>query len=45
MTPKEGVADWAKDNKISAGAADRLFEEGFTSLEAFKLLDEEDLSE
>ena len=31
-------------NKINVGAMERLFEEGFTSLEALKLLNEEDLS-
>ena len=44
MTPEEVVAEWARENKINAGAVEKLFEEGFTSLEALKLLDEEDLS-
>lgn len=44
MTPEEVVTNWASQNMISAGAVDKLFEEGFTSLEALKLLDEEDLS-
>ena len=30
---------------INSGAVEKLFEEGFTSLEALRLLDEEDLSE
>ena len=38
------MLQWARENKISEGAVDRLFEEGFTSLEALRLLDEEDLS-
>ena len=44
MTPEEVVAEWARENKINAGTVEKLFEEGFTSLEALKLLDEEDLS-
>lgn len=43
MTPEEVVADWAREN-ISDGAVDKLFEEGFNSLQALRLLDEEDLS-
>ena len=44
MSSEEVVLQWARENKISQGAVDRLFEEGFTSLEALRLLDEEDLS-
>ena len=44
MTPEEVVVEWVQENKINAGAVEKLFEEGFTSLEALKLLDEEDLS-
>ena len=44
MSSEEVVLQWARENKISEGAVDRLFEEGFTSLEALRLLDEEDLS-
>lgn len=44
MTPEEVVADWARENMISDGAVDKLFEEGFNSLQALRLLDEEDLS-
>ena len=34
MSSEEVVLQWARDNKISEGAVERLFEEGFTSLEA-----------
>ena len=34
MTPEEVVVDWARENKINNGAMEKLFEEGFTSLEA-----------
>ena len=44
MTPEEVVANWARENMISAGAVEKLFEEGFTSFEALKFLDDEDLS-
>lgn len=44
MSSEEVVSQWARENKISTAAVDKLFEEGFTSLEALKLLDEEDLS-
>ena len=43
-TPEELVANWGRENMISAGTVDKLFEEGFTSLEALKLVDDEDLS-
>lgn len=44
MTPEEVVADWARENMISDGTVDKLFGEGFNSLQALRLLDEEDLS-
>ena len=44
MTPEEVVANWEHENIINSGAVEKLFEEGFTSLEALRLLDEEDLS-
>ena len=44
MTPEQVVMHWAQSNKISADAIEKLFEEGFTSLEAIKLLDSDDLS-
>ena len=44
MTPEEVVMHWAQSNRISADAVEKLFEEGFTSLEAIKLLDSDDLS-
>ena len=40
----EVVSDWAVGNKISAAAVEKLFKEGFTSIEAIKLLDSDDLS-
>ena len=44
MTPEQVVMHWAQSNKISADAVEKLFEEGFTSLEAINLLDSDDLS-
>ena len=44
MTPEQVVANWAHENMINSGAVEKLFAEGFTSLEALRLLDEEDLS-
>ena len=43
MSSEEVVLQWGRDNKISEGPVDRLFEEGFTSLEALRLLNLEDL--
>ncbi|MEW8548569.1 MAG: hypothetical protein AB2693_34135 [Candidatus Thiodiazotropha sp.] len=44
MTDEECVNNWAAQNKISAEAIERLFKEGFTSMEALKLVDSDDLS-
>ena len=44
ITPEQVVMHWAQTNKISADAVEKLFEGGFTSLEAIKLLDSDDLS-
>ena len=44
LSPEQLVWQWATENKIGEEAVDRLFEEGFTSLEAIRLLDAEDLS-
>ena len=44
MTPEQVVQEWASANKISADAVDKLFEDGFTSIEAIKLIDMEDLA-
>ena len=44
LSDEEVVSDWAIGNKISADAVEKLFKEGFTSVEAIKLLDSDDLS-
>ena len=44
LSPEQLVWHWATENKIGEEAVDRLFEEGFTSLEAIRLFDAEDLS-
>ena len=44
LSPEQLVWQWATENKIGEEAVDRLFEEGFTSLEAIRLLKAEDLS-
>ena len=44
LSDEEVVSDWAVGNKISADAVEKLFKEGFTSIEAIKLLDSDDLS-
>ena len=44
LTPEQLVSKWAMENKISEDAAAKLLEEGFTSLEAIRLLDADDLS-
>lgn len=43
LSDEEHLAAWAKDNKISREAIDRLYQEGFTSMEALKLIDRDDL--
>ena len=44
LTPEQCVLQWASKNKIGEEAVARLFEEGFTSLEAIRLLYADDLS-
>ena len=44
MTPEQIVMEWASRNKISSDTIEKLFGEGFMSLEAIRLLDAEDLS-
>ena len=44
MTPKQIVMEWASRIKISLDTVQKLFEEGFMSLEAICLLDVEDFS-
>ena len=44
LTPTQLVVQWAEAKKISREALERLFEDGFTSLEAIKLLDIDDLT-
>lgn len=44
MTDEEMVANWAAESKISADAMDKLVLEGFTSLDAVKLIEPNDLT-
>ena len=44
MTLEQVVQEWATANKITADSVDKLFEDGFTSFEAIKLIDAEDLA-
>ena len=44
LSPEDIVKQWASENQISEDAVGRLFEEGFTSLKAIRLLDADDLS-
>ena len=44
LSDEEMVSDSAVGNKISADAVEKLFNEGFTSIEPIKLLDSDDLS-
>ena len=44
MTPEQVVQEWASANKITADAVDKFSEDGFTSIEAVKLIDAEDLA-
>lgn len=41
---EQAVSDWATSNKISADCTKQLIKDGFTSMEAIKLLQSEDLS-
>lgn len=43
LSDEEYLAAWASENKISREAMDKLFQEGFTSIEALKFIDRDDL--
>ena len=43
VSDEEIVINWATQHKISKDAIDKLFKEGFTSMEALLLLEDEDL--
>ena len=43
LTEEEVVLNWAAQNKISPDSIERLFKDGFTSMEAIQLLDNDDL--
>lgn len=43
LSDEECLAAWASENKISRESMDRLFQEGFTSMRALKLIDRDDL--
>lgn len=43
LTDEEVVLNWASQQKISPDAVEKLFKDGFTSMEAIKLLDIHDL--
>ena len=44
LSDKEVVLNWAARGKISPHAIEKLFKEGFTSIEAMLLLENEDLA-
>ena len=44
MTDDEYLYAWAAERKISAAAIDKLIADGFTSVEAMKLIETSDLS-
>ena len=44
MSDQEYMEAWAKHNKISTEAVAKLFQEGFISMEALKLIDRDDLA-
>ena len=44
MSDEEYMAAWAKDNKISLEAIEKLSQDGFTSMQALKLVDKDDLA-
>ena len=44
VSDEEFVASWAANNKISQDVVEKLCQEGFTSMEALKLIDRDDLS-
>ena len=43
MTDEEVVLHWAKQSKISIDSVEKLFKDGFTSMEAMELIDSDDL--
>ena len=43
MTDEEVVLHWAKQSKISIDSVEKLFKDGFTSMEAIELIDSDDL--
>lgn len=44
MSDEEYMAAWAKDNKISLEAIEKLSQDGFPSMQALKLVDKDDLA-
>ena len=44
LSDEEDVLNWATCGKISLDAIEKLFKEGFTSMEAMLLLEDEDLA-
>ena len=44
LSDEEVVLNWAARGKISPHAFEKLFKEGFTSIEAMLLLEDEDLA-
>ena len=44
LSDEEVVLNWAARGKISQDAIEKLFKEGFTSMEAILLLEDEDLA-
>ena len=44
LSDEEVVLNWAARGKISQDAIEKLFKEGFTSMEAMLLLEDEDLA-
>lgn len=44
LTDEEMVRNWAAEHKIEADAVDKLFAEGFSSMEAVRLINADDLS-
>ena len=43
LTDEEIALNWAAGNKISYDSMEKLFKEGFTSMEALELIDSDDL--
>ena len=44
LTDEEIALNWAAGNKISLDSMEKLFKEGFTSMEALELIDSDDLA-